>query len=231
MTIFSEGGISLTQIYIAKTHSLSDPRRFQQMYESVPAHRREKIDKIRFEKDKRLCLGAWLLLAAGLRNMGIAPDTLTLSYGQGGKPYLREHPDIFFSLSHSGDRVMCAISEAEVGCDVEQVKVLNKKLAERFFTREEYEAIADLSSQEEQRQLFFRLWTLKESFMKVVGLGLALPLKDFSIDLSGREPRVTQQVNPDRPYYFREFSPEEGYRYACCAETPDFSPATILETL
>lgn len=219
----------MTWVYVGDTHTLTDENSFRRLCEAAPAHRRVKINKIRFPEDKRACLGVWLLLEYGLRDLGTDPTGLTPVCAPGGKPRFLEAPDIHFNLSHSGQKVMCAISRAEVGCDVEQVREPNLKMAERFFAPEEYAALAACPHREAQRQLFFRLWTLKESFMKAVGLGLALPLKAFSIDLTGETIQVTQQVAPEKTFFFREFDLGNDYRFACCAEQDDFTPIKTVE--
>ncbi|MBO6268186.1 MAG: 4-phosphopantetheinyl transferase family protein, partial [Clostridium sp.] len=68
--------------------------------------------------------------------------------------------------------------------------------------------------------LFFRFWTLKESFMKATGLGFRLPLDAFSI-IPGPEGVTLRQQVDSRQYYFREYDLQDGYRYALCsAEKP-----------
>lgn len=216
----------MTEVYIGSVLGLCDERRFRELYERVPEHRQRKIDKIRFEKDKRLCLGAWLLLEQALAARGIDRASLEVACAPGGKPYLTKHPEVFFSLSHSGEQVMCAVSTAEVGCDVEEIRGLDLKLAKRFFSAPEYAAILACPNEEAQRQMFFRLWTLKESFMKAVGLGLALPMQDFSVDPETLQ--VCQQVATEKRYWFREYTRDPRYRYACCSEAEDFSDAVTV---
>ena len=58
------------------------------------------------------------------------------------------------------------------------------ELARRFFAPAEAERLAELPP-EEQRAAFFELWTLKEAFIKALGVGMAMPLADFSFSLSG----------------------------------------------
>lgn len=212
----------MTNVYLADTAGLNDPDVFQKLYRTVPAHRQEKIDSIRFPKAKCQSLGAWLLLVHALREAGITEENIRLSYGAFGKPYLEEHPNLHFSLSHSGTRVLCALSEKEVGCDAEKIKTANLDLAERFFSREECAAITSASA-EERDGMFFRFWTLKESFLKNIGRGLSLPLDAFSIRLSAKDAAVAQNVLPGQDFYFREFDLQDGYRYACCTRQPEIA--------
>ena len=131
----------MTNIYLANTDQLADPAVFERLYQSVPAHRREKIDAMKFAKGKQQCLGAWLLLMRGLKETGICEKDISLSYGPVGKPFLKDYPEVFFNLSHSGNRVFCAISDREVGCDVEQIRKADLSVASRFFSQEECQEI------------------------------------------------------------------------------------------
>ena len=69
--------------------------------------------------------------------------------------------------------VMCAISDKEVGCDVKKQAALDRSLAEYVMQDHELEWIYGASREQEQQHIFFRLWTLKESYMKATGLGIA----------------------------------------------------------
>ena len=199
------------------------------MLDKVSEVRRNKAMSYRFMKDRCLSLGAELLLRDALCDFGIdRAEPLEFEYRKNGKPYLSGYDNIFFNLSHSGDYVMCAVSELEVGCDIQKMDKADMKLAERFFTEREYHAIADLPTEEERRDMFYRYWTLKESFMKVTGLGMQLALDSFEIlignpdstvkpaaDTSDAGIMLTQHVD-DRTYSFTEYDSIPGYKAAVC---------------
>ena len=102
----------------------------------------------------------------------IKPLDLKFSYGQNGKPYFQDYP-FYFNLSHSGEYVFGAISDREVGVDIQQFRPVDVvRLTRRFFSKEEQKALERCLDQEEQRKLFYRLWTRKEAYGKLTGGGI-----------------------------------------------------------
>ena len=173
----------------------------------LPPERVEKALRYRFEKDRRLSLAAGMLIreATGGKEIKLEAD---------GKPYAEGGP--FFNVSHSGSMVICAAGTCPVGCDIEEVKKDTEKIAKRFFTREEQEYIEESGNREEA---FAEIWTLKESFMKAVGLGLSLPMTEFSI-LMGNPVKVIHSVN-NKKYSCARVERFLPYRCAVCAETEE----------
>ncbi len=217
----------MTDVYVARTDILKEPQIFQVFYESAPVFRKEKIDRLQNAEKKRTSLGAWVLLAHALRQAGSGCDALDLSFTKTGKPYLAKFPHIHFSLSHSADVVLCAVSDSEVGCDVEQVRRVDLKLANRFFSPPECRFIETQEAPESGAQMFFRLWTLKESYIKATGQTLSA-LPDFSIIFEDDKIYARQHVAQNKEFYFKEFSLHDGNCYACCAERDDFSELKIV---
>ncbi len=108
-------------------------------------------------------------------------DNFLIDSDENGKPYIL-NSDLHFNMSHSSDMVFCAVSYAEIGCDVQAVKEFNPKISKRFFT--DFEDVLLLESTKQDR-LFTKLWTLKESVLKQKGVGLSggLSSYDFSAKL------------------------------------------------
>ena len=201
-------------LFAADVTALKDAELYHLAYAAATPPRREKTDRFRPEKDRRLSLGAEALLRHALRCAGSGAASAGFDYGADKKPYLRDG-GLFFNLSHSGIWAVCAVAGYEVGCDVEQVAPIDLKLARRFLP-EEYEDILSQPTAGERLELFYRYWTLKESFMKATGLGMQLPLDAFRI-VRGEKISVVQSVD-DRAFSFREFTALSGYKCAlCCA--------------
>lgn len=132
-----------------------------------------------------------------------APESLEFSKGAHGKPYVKNMP-VFFSVSHSGDFAICAVSDKEIGIDIERIRPVNLKTAQRFAASEELKYIT-----EERR--FFEIWTLKEAYFKCVGTGLGADIKSVSFEINGGV------INCSQPGFLCSFyEAPEGYICSVC---------------
>ena len=139
--------------------------------------RKEKVNSFRFDKDKKLSAGAYLLLMKLLDEENIAQPAF--GTGKYGKAYITNCEDIYFNLSHSEKLVACAISDREVGVDVEyNDPEIDLNIAKHYFFNTEYEGIMNSENPSDE---FFKYWVLKESYMKYTGLGFNLALDEFEI--------------------------------------------------
>ena len=94
-----------------------------------------------------------------------------------GKPFVKELPEVHFSISHSGEFWACAISNAEVGLDLQTCyQGDSEKLARRFFHPSEVAWLEEHGFEE-----FSRMWAYKESYVKYTGIGLREGLDGFSV--------------------------------------------------
>lgn len=206
-----------TVIYASDTSELeNDPCLFDTLYSSVSPLRREKTDRMRLLNGKCLSLGVESLLMRACLDFGIDYSAAEITVSERSKPGFKDIP-VYFSLSHSGNRAMCVMSDLPAGCDVEKINGVNPSIAERFFSAEENAALRSCVSVREREELFFTLWTLKESFMKCTGLGFSLPLNAFSVSVTPEGISVDQTVDDSRYALFSR-DPGDGYRYAWCVK-------------
>lgn len=211
---------------------------YQTAYDSMPEERKAKIDRLRFPEDKRLSLGAGLLLQKALAEHGLSPQDTVLARTESGKPYFPAHPKLHVSLSHSGTQAMCVLADCPVGCDVEKLGPWKPKIAAHFFAPEEQALFPDLPDDAARSDLFYRLWTLKESYIKAIGTGLATALDAFVISFEDTKPillrtnAATSNVPSDTPETaenpavltpadpaacrFFEHTGDPDYRYSIC---------------
>lgn len=203
--------LGFTTLFATSVLPLLNTDLFRSAYTEVSSERRKKIDSYRFDKDKRLSLGAEMLLNYALRDISINPDSVRIVNNPMGKPLI-DNSNIHFNISHSGDWVICAISDNDVGCDIEKIDKADLNIAEHFFCKDEYLHIAEQTLEDNRNTIFYRYWTLKESFIKNIGLGLNIPLNSFLIELNNQ---INIHQNYDcRNYHFKEYNDIRGY---CCA--------------
>jgi len=135
----------------------------------LPPQRYEKAMTYRFLADRKRCVRAYMLLWEGLaREYGVVCPPV-FDFGSHGKPVLRDDPGLHFSLSHSGNAVLCALDCHPVGADIEMIRRKNLEHLLSVFSDPEQASIARADSPE---TCFTRLWTRKESYLKLTGEGL-----------------------------------------------------------
>lgn len=208
----------MVTIFYDSIRKLDEGAVYDRCYNSLSAYRREKADKVKFPEDKKRSVAAGILLNQGLSAYGLRECDMVYETNLNGKPFFREYPQIRFSLSHSGEYVMAAFSDVEIGCDIQQMEQTDLKIARRFFAPEEYAYVIGRKETSAQEEAFYRIWVLKESFLKAVGTGMALSMTDFSIQIQeDRVIGVRQNVN-QKEYTFEEYNLIKGYKAACCIE-------------
>ena len=184
------------QVSTLDTRTLEDPSAFQEAFQQVSLSRQAKVHNCRFPEDKRLLLGAGLLLQQGLNALQIR--NTEISYTLLGKPYLSACKDLHFNLSHSGHFAVCAIYHKEVGIDVQKIAPVPDALIRKIATEEEASALLQLP-QEEREKAFAKLWTIKESYLKYIGRGILvspkrLSLQDNQLLFDGKPANVTLET-------------------------------------
>ena len=121
-----------------------------------------------------------LLTFAVTQNFGVCAP-LIFGFGKYDKPYILGRPDIHFNISYTGNRVFCAVSDHAVGIDAEMAAEAPLEIAPLYFTRDENEYLHTGDTV----QIFYELWTKKESYMKYKGTGFSMsPLSFSSIKVS-----------------------------------------------
>ena len=188
------------KVYAADTSALCNQELFDKLYGKVSESRRRKTDRLHFMKDKWLSLGVEFLLMCACDDFGLDYAGMEITENEFSKPGFKDC-SVYFNLSHSGERAMCIMADMPVGCDVERIRHANMDIAERFFSADENESVKSDDD-------FYRIWTQKESYIKCTGLGMHMPLNEFSVFTVSKSAR----------YSF--FSPDaaDGYRYAWCVE-------------
>lgn len=156
---------------------------YESWYAMADDDRREKCDACRQRSDRLCAIGADHLARISLAEAsGVDPAEIRFRRTERGKPYA-VGLDVYFNISHSGDLVVCAVSDRPVGIDVEQIRPVRSKLTGKVCTPAELAYIleapgwGEMLTGEAMRR-FFRIWTGKEAYFKWQGTGIT-DLKSF----------------------------------------------------
>lgn len=116
-------------------------------------------------------------------NIDYSADTAIVK-NRYGKPSLAEYPELKYNISHAEGICACIVSEHECGIDCEKVRTYRPNVLKRAFSEDEKNII--LNAPESERDLFFfRLWTLKEAYIKALGIGLSFPMNQANFSFEG----------------------------------------------
>ena len=166
-----EGGLDVPEGVVAAARRL------------LSARERKRADRFVYDRHRR----RYTIAQAHLRRVlgqltGTEPERVHFHYEEKGKPFLPGGPS--FNQSHSEERIMIAVAASgRLGVDIEEIRTVRLMLdiADKNFAPDEAARMRAAPAGDRQ-ELFFRLWTRKEAFLKALGFGLTHPLRSFSVD-------------------------------------------------
>lgn len=127
------------------------------------------------------------LLRECLKSYGIDyTKNTSIAKGEYGKPFLAECPHIHYNVTHSDGITACISAGKECGIDAEKVRDYRPNVIKRAFSESE-KALIENTPEDEKNLLFFRLWTLKEAYVKALGIGVSYPLNTAEFSFDGNE--------------------------------------------
>lgn len=146
-----------------------DEAQTARLVDLLPEWRREQALAFKHLQGRRECAAGYVELLRGLRQRFGVGDMPSFALGEHGKPFLREHPDIQFSISHCRVAVGCLLSTRPCGFDVERIRRAKPELVRYTMSPAEADEIfaspcPDIA--------FTRLWTQKEAVLKLRGTGI-----------------------------------------------------------
>jgi len=147
--------------------------------------------------------------------LNIPPRELQIGRLKKGKPYSVDSPDLRFNISNSGGKILyCFSNEEELGIDLEKIRPLPdlEDLIERNFNSYEKSYITKI--REEKANRFFKFWTIKEAYLKAIGVGMRLtPDKlEFSIEKEDFKLESIQGETETEEWIFKDLDCGENYR-------------------
>lgn len=251
----------MIRTYLLDYENLPDPLEQEAVMEGLSYERIEKTVRLKQPGARKQSLGAGLLMDYVRKKAGTGAQ---ISYHSFGKPSVEGIP---FSISHTDHYVMLSLwdetgcgtgddgEDLLIGCDIEQIRRYEPRIARRFFTETEYQNLEAAGSKQNQNpeaaggqaELFSRYWTRKESVMKLTGLGMALPMdlfevcgwqaapdrekiKDWSACMKEKgQPEYCQaaEILLYRQLFFKEYW-QDGYCLTVCSTKDRFAQTAVF---
>lgn len=191
--------------YIIKINRTLENNDFIRLLSYVSEEKKKRISQFHlFEDAQRSLLGDVLARFAICKKLSVKNRDLVFGANEYGKPILNNPNRIHFNISHSGNWVVCAVDDNTVGIDVEVIKPIDFEIAERFFSKDEY---ITFKNQPDEMKLmyFYMIWTLKESYIKMEGKGLSIPLNSFTIRMENDDISVSVSNETQGFYFYQSF--------------------------
>lgn len=168
------------EVYILNIRSIG-PEEYQSLLSRMTPQTLQRIQRFKFAEDKLRCaLGEYFVKQVFARRYGLPYGEVEKKVEEKGKPYFKTDRDFHFNISHSGDYLVCAVTDIPVGVDVQAPAPLDRGCAEKILSARELEKWQDLKPRE-AADCLIKHWTYKESFAKLKGLGLFLPFPEITI--------------------------------------------------
>jgi 4'-phosphopantetheinyl transferase len=174
---------------------LTDAESLSRHAQTLSADEKTRAQSFRVEDDRNLYIHSKAFVRILLsRYAPIDPSLWEFASNQFGKPAISGPsgaPEIAFNLTHTTGLISAVFAlDSSVGIDAEhhgrRIDALG--IGEQFFSADEYSALSTLGDSD-RRQRFFEYWTLKEAYVKAIGLGMSMDLSTFTFDIKddGRE--------------------------------------------
>lgn len=157
-----------------------------------------EVKSLRLQRKRHSEEARELLAFAVASEYGLSLSDYAEKREEKGKPYLEGAP-FHYNLSHSGDYVVCALSDSRVGVDVEKILPISVKVMRRFLGK------AVFSPREQMR-----LWTRYESYGKMMGHGIPYP------------------AGSEKECFYREYTVLDHYYITVCSEADAFADSLVL---
>lgn len=165
----------------------------------VDADRACKVSRLKLSDDKKRCIAGGLFIKKFLPSAKITVNEF-------GKP--EADNGLHFNISHSGEYVLFALSDKNIGCDIEKFRNVNPEKLGKIVCCDNEMALIKNSA--DKQQCFFDLWTRKESFLKCIGKGFHQNSK--SVDVSQNICQIAKNT-----YHFKMWH-MDGYTVSVCSE-------------
>lgn len=208
------------EIYCVKLVDNLTDFQYKAFLSKISVKKQNQVKRYRYIKDSLRCLlGDILIRKIAINKFNVVNEEIVFDQNQYGKPYIKNFYDFHYNISHSGEWIVCAIDSKKIGVDIQVIEPIDYTIFKKFFSSIEFKNI--LSKRETERiNYFYDLWTLKESYIKMVGKGFEIPLNTFSI-LFDNGIEVLDNNSIKKCYNFNLINLDYKYKLAVCSVNPN----------
>jgi 4'-phosphopantetheinyl transferase len=216
-------------VWLAYYQDISDASLHAEYRSLLTEEERSKEFRFYFPDDQRRYLVTRAMVRTVLsRYLDIDPTDWSFANNQYGRPAIANlspaECGLRFNISHTRGLIALGVTQhRELGVDVENTRTreVSLEIADRFFAQPEVAELHTVPS-ERQQDRFFEYWTFKESYIKARGMGLSIPLGQFSFHYP-HERAVHIAIDPQlgddaNRWGFWQYRPTDEYLLAVCAE-------------
>lgn len=201
--------MQMVYVYRSDTKDVMAKYILRDLLTELPRSLHDRAHRYKSERDAYNYVMGRLLLKKGLKDLRIIAKLEDISYTKTEKPILK---GVFFNISHTENKVVCAFSlESEIGIDVEKKKEVDLKNFSSWFSEREWN---DIQTTDDPLSKFYWYWTRKECIIKTIGENLSY-LHKLEID-----PGSNQFTDGGKKYYLMDLDLGPDYAAAICSELP-----------
>ncbi len=197
--------------------------------EGFSGYRKAKILALKPLISRRLSAAAGIAVAEGLESFGLREAETVFGTNEYGKPYIPDHPEIVFNVSHSGRYAVAAFLKEDrtggcsLGVDIEQISRMNGRIASYLKSDRGFAPVMEADGLKD----LCRRWTATEAFAKCVGSGFAAFGDDFYFENTSPGRIMLRQDIYDGEFEVNEAEAPEGYCITCIVRKRDISEDNI----
>lgn len=169
----------------------------------------------KLEYNKKLHNTAYELLKIAVEeSLNIDFSSLIIKKTSYEKPFFINMPSLYFNLSHCEGLVACTLDIYNVGIDIENIRPYKSHFINKILSCNEQILLKEKISNdfEKSNELFFRFWTLKESYIKAIGKGLSYPLSQISFSFD----KNNNIISNKKDYKFTQWTIKNKYILSLC---------------
>lgn len=172
----------MINVFILDTTLLTENNTFSECYNKLSMKTGKISKKSKSQNFKLLNPESEILFNYGLREYNIDANKIEINYNKFGKPFIKNNDSLKFNISHSGKYVVCAFSEFEIGIDIQEIVPIKLSSIKHFLPKSCITRILKQDSKIKQTLEFYRIWTIYESYTKLLGNGLTYPFPEIDLE-------------------------------------------------